>query len=151
MSKKSNITLNLLLPDDNYIGINSDNKNKNKNGKININTLYSSITNVNSNSDYIGKSLVKSIERSRKKRLYVMLMCYNDCCRKIKQADINGDNYIFFDVPQSVNGCPKYNPKIITNYISDNLRNKCLDTIIINKGKTIYINWEHLEINIENN
>jgi hypothetical protein len=144
MGKK--ISIRSLFPDENCKGSIC------KSGKLDINTLYSSVPNSIGcpTEEYIGKDLIKSIEKGRKKRLQVMLMCYNNCCRKIKEAENNGEYFIFFEVPQSVNDCPKYNPIIITEYISQNLRNKCLDTVIIDKGKTIYVNWEKLEMNIEN-
>ena len=147
MSKeKSNLSLLTLLPE--YSG----QGNICRNGKFGIKTLSNnSIIKKNmGKEEYIGKDLIKSIEHGRKKRLQVMINCYNNCCKKIKEADKDNEQYIFFTVPTSVPGCPKYNPVVILEYISENLRNKFIDTLILDNGKTIYVNWANLEINIEN-
>lgn len=99
--------------------------------------------------EFIGKDLIKSIERSRKKRLEVMVLCYNNCCRKIKEADHEDDKQIIFKIPRAVPGCPKYNPMIVLEYISENLRERWFDTLVLDDGETIYINWENMELYIE--
>jgi hypothetical protein len=150
MSKeKSNLSLLTLLPG--HSG-HSGQGNICRSGKFGIETLSNNsiIKRVSGKEEYIGKDLIKSIEYGRKKRLQVMINCYNNCCKKIKEADKDNEQYIFFTVPTSVPGCPKYNPVVILEYISENLRNKFIDTLILDNGETIYINWENLEINIEN-
>ena len=148
MSKEtSTLTLLSLLPK--YAG----KGNISRDGKLGIDNLAKSVGIKNNieKEDYIGKDLIKSIERGRKKRLNIMIKCYNECCKRIKEADKNNEYYIFFTVPVSVPGCPKYNHIVILEYISENLREKFLDTIVLDNGETIYVNWENLEANIENN
>ena len=140
------ITIDVLFPN------NKDYNNSSSSGsnKLDLDSLFSGTQNLAEKKDtHVSKNLLKTIERSRGKRLKVMIDNYNLCCEKIKQADENDLDYIFFTVPKTTPNCPKYSPTSVIEYISKNLREENIDTYIC-KDDTLFVTWRDIELNKEN-
>lgn len=114
--------------------------------KLDIDTLFDGHQELSSRKESnVSKGLLKTIERSREKRLKVMIDNYNICCEKIKIADANDLDFIFFTVPKTAPNCPKYSSESVLGYISKNLRKEYMDTVIMSDD-TIFITWKDIEL-----
>lgn len=136
----NNITVDILFPD--------GTRNKG-NGKLDIESLFKGTAQLtNKKESFTSDDLLDSIENNRRKKLKVMIEQYNKCCKTIKAADTNGDDYTTFTVPQSAPECSTYSSVDVLEYISENLRDKFIDTLIVNPT-SIFITWKDLELKLE--
>lgn len=136
----NNITVDILFPD--------GTKNRG-NGKLDIDSLFKGTPQLtNKKEDFTSSDLLSSIENNRKKKLKVMIEQYNLCCKTIKSTDSDGNDYTMFTVPQSVPECSTYSSVDALEYISENLRSKFIDTLIVN-DTSLFITWKDLELKLE--
>ena len=136
----NNITIDILFP----------NGTRNRgNGKLDIESLFKGTAQLTSKKEnFTSDDLLDSIENNRRKKLKAMIEQYNKCCKTIKLADIDGCDFITFTVPQAAHECSTYSSVDVLEYISENLRRKFIDTLIVDPT-SIFITWKDLELKLE--
>ena len=73
---------------------------------------------------------------------------YNQCCYKIKEADNIGLTDIMFELPDIILENSSFKHKDAIEYISKNLREQNIDTLILKENK-LFITWKYIELNKE--
>ncbi len=128
----------------------SSNHNYNRNiGTINVDMISAGrCINSDPEKDFNSHELLKNIYDKRKKRRNWLVEMYNLCCNKIKDADDNGITDIVFELPPIIMENSKYMHKEAIEYISKNLRDQHIDTLLLD-NKSLFITWKYLELNIE--
>ena len=73
---------------------------------------------------------------------------YNFCCNRIKDSDTNGITDLVFELPELIIDASIYKEKECIEYISKNLRDQHIDTLILKNNK-LFITWKYFELNKE--
>ena len=128
----------------------SNNHNYNRNtGKIDVNMISSGKSiNIDPSKDFNSHNLLNGIYERRKKKRNWLVDMYNLCCNKIKDADDAGLTDITFVLPEIILENSSYRHLEAIEYISKNLRDQRMDTLILDK-KSLFITWKYLELRLE--
>jgi hypothetical protein len=128
----------------------SNNHNYNRNtGKIDVNMISTGKSiNIDPSKDFNSHNLLGNIYERRKKKRNWLVDMYNLCCNKIKDADDAGLTDITFTLPEIILENSSYRHQEALEYISKNLRDQRMDTLILDK-KSIFITWKFLELRLE--
>ena len=128
----------------------SNNHNYNRNtGKIDVNMISNGKSiNVDPSKDFNSHNLLNSIYEKRKKKRNWLVEMYNLCSNKIKDADDAGLTDITFILPEIILENSSYRHQEAIDYISKNLRDQKIDTLILDK-KSIFVTWKYLELKLE--
>ena len=139
----SRMTIENLMP--------SNNHNYNNTKKLDVFTISNGKKiNTDPDRDFNSNDLLNSIYEKRQKYRNWLVDIYNQCSNKIKQADDDGLTDIIFELPDIILENSSYKHKDAIEYISKNLREQKIDTLIIDKKK-IFITWKYIELNKEFN
>ncbi len=128
----------------------SNNNNYNRNtGKIDVNMISNGKSiNLDPSKDFNSHNLLNSIYEKRKKKRNWLVEMYNLCSNKIKDADDAGLTDITFILPEIILENSSYRHQEAIDYISKNLRDQKIDTLILDK-KSIFVTWKYLELRLE--
>ena len=127
---------------------NKHNYNRNT-GKLDVNMISSGKSiNIDPSKDFNSHNLLNSIYEKRKQKRNWLVDMYNLCCNKIKDADDAGLTDITFILPEIILENSAYRHKEAIEYISKNLRDQRIDTLVLDK-KSIFITWKYLELKLE--
>ena len=127
----------------------SYNHNYNKSGRLDVYTIsHGSKINVEPEKDFDSNELLNSIIGKRKKLRNWLVDMYNQCCYKIKEADNIGLTDIMFELPDIILENSSFKHKDAIEYISKNLREQNIDTLILKENK-LFITWKYIELNKE--
>ena len=127
----------------------SKNNNYNHSKKLNVYTISSGKQiNIDSSRDFNSNDLLTNIYERRKKIRNWLVDMYNLCCSRIKDADDNGFTDLVFELPELLIDESIYKEKECIEYISNNLRDQNIDTLILKNNK-LFITWKYIELNIE--
>ncbi|MBT5492122.1 hypothetical protein HOK00_07795 [bacterium] len=133
-----NITVDDLFP-----------KNRTKRGRLDTETLFRGTFNLTSiKEDLSHDELLETVMNGRKKKLKIMINYYNRCCKLIKDNINDGNDCMTFTIPQFIPDCTTYSSHETLEYITNNLRKKMIDTLILDECK-IFISWDYLELKLE--
>jgi hypothetical protein len=142
MDKMDKMTIDKLMP-----GSYSSYLNK---GKFDINSI-SKDKHINDDPDinFNSDDLLKTIKKRREKTRAHMVICYNLCCEKIKEADESGLTDLIFNLPNMIIMSNIYCKNIdLIRYISKKLEKQNLNTYIVSDTK-LFITWKFIELNKE--
>jgi hypothetical protein len=127
---------------------NKHNYNRNT-GKIDVNMISNGKSiNTDPSKDFNSHNLLNNIYERRKKKRNWLVDMYNLCCNKIKDADDTGLTDITFTLPEIILENSSYRHKEGLEYISKNLREQQIDTLILD-NKSLFITWKYLELKLE--
>jgi len=130
----------------------SQNNNYNRSKRLDVYTISSGKQiNIDPSRDFNSNELLTNIHERRKKIRNWFVDMYNFCCSKIKDADDSGLTDLLFELPELLIDASIYKEKECLEYISKNLREQNIDTLLINNGKKIFITWKYIELNKEKN
>lgn len=119
-------------------------------GKFDINSI-SKDKHINDDPDinFNSDDLLKTIKKRREKTRAHMVICYNLCCEKIKEADESGLTDLIFNLPNMIIMSNIYCKNIdLIRYISKKLEKQNLNTYIVSDTK-LFITWKFIELNKE--
>ena len=137
----NNMNIETLMP--------SNIHNYNNTKKIDVYTISSGKKiNIDPDRDFNSDELLKNIYERRKKIRNWLVEMYNLCCNRIKDADDNGLTDIMFELPPIILENSTYKHKDCINYISKNLRDQHIDTLILDNS-SLFITWKYIELNKE--
>ena len=138
----SKMNIETLMPSNN-------NNNYNKSKRLDVYTISNErIINLDPNKDFNSNYLLVNIYERRKKIRNWMVDMYNLCCNRIKDTDINGITDLVFELPELIIDTSIYKEKECIEYISKNLRDQHIDTLILKNNK-LFITWKYFELNKE--
>ena len=138
----SKMNIETLMPSNN-------NNNYNKSKRLDVYTISNErIINLDPNKDFNSNDLLVNIYERRKKIRNWMVDMYNLCCNRIKDTDINGITDLVFELPELIIDTSIYKEKECIEYISKNLRDQHIDTLILKNNK-LFITWKYFELNKE--
>lgn len=125
----------------------SYNKNYNTRKTLDVYTIsHGSKINVEPQRDFDSNDLLNSIINKRQKMRNWLVDMYNQCCYKIKEANESGLTDIIFELPDIILENSSFKHKDCIEYISKNLREQYIDTLIMNDNK-LFITWKYIELN----
>lgn len=128
----------------------SNNHNYNRQKKIDVYTISDGKKiNVEPDRDFNSVELLNTIQERRRKLRNWLVDTYNQCCARIKEANMNGLTDIIFELPEIIVENSAYKHKHAIEYISKNLREQSIDTLILD-DKKIFITWKYIELNLSN-
>ena len=128
----------------------SKNNNYNHTKKLDVYTISSGKQiNIDPSRDFNSNELLTNIYERRKKIRNWFVDMYNLCCIRIKDADDNGMTDLIFELPELLIDSSIYKEKECIEYISKNLREENIDTLIIDNNKRLFITWKYIELNKE--
>lgn len=127
----------------------SNNHNYNRTKKLDVYTISSGKQiNTDPDRDFNSNDLLSTIYERRKKLRNWLVDMYNLCCNKIKDADSFGLTDIVFELPPIILENSSYKHRDCIEYISKNLRDQNIDTLILDDSK-LFITWKFIELNKE--
>ena len=125
----------------------SNNHNYNRNKKLDVFTISDGKKiNIEPDRDFNSADLLSTIQERRRKLRNWLVDTYNQCCLRIKEANNAGLTDILFELPEIIVENSSYRHKDAIEYISKNLRNQAIDTLILD-NKKIFITWKYIELN----
>lgn len=128
----------------------SRNNNYNRSKRLDVFTISSGKQiNIDPSRDFDSNELLTNIYERRKKIRNWFVEMYNLCCVKIKDADDYGLTDLLFELPELLIDASIYKEKECMEYISNNLREQNIDTLLLNNGKQLFITWKYIELNKE--
>jgi hypothetical protein len=142
MDKMEKLTIDKLMPGNysSYL----------QKGKFDINSI-SKDKYINDDPDinFNSEDLLKTIKKRREKTRAHLVISYNLCCEKIKEADEAGMTDLIFNLPNMIIMSNIYCKNIdIIRYISEKLKKQNLNTYIVSDTK-LFITWKFIELNKE--
>lgn len=124
----------------------SKNNNYNHTKKLDVNTISSGKQiNLDPSRDFNSNDLLNGIYERRKKMRNWFVDMYNLCCNRIKDADENGFTDLIFELPELLIDSSIFKEKECLEYISKNLREQNIDTLLLNNNK-LFITWKYIEL-----
>jgi len=125
----------------------SYNKNYNTQKILDVYTIsHGSKINIEPQRDFDSGDLLNSIMHRREKMRNWFVNMYNQCCYKIKEADNLGLTDIMFELSDIILENSSFKHKDCIEYISKNLREQFIDTLILADNK-LFITWKYIELN----
>ena len=128
----------------------SRNRNYNNTKKLDVYTISSGKQiNIDPSRNFDSTELLANIYDRRKKIRNWFVDMYNLCCSKIKDADESGLTDLLFELPELLIDSSIYKEKECIEYISKNLREQNIDTLLLNNNTQLFITWKYIELNKE--
>ena len=125
----------------------SRNNNYNHSKRLDVFTISSGKQiNLDPSRDFNSNDLLTNIYERRKKIRNWFVDMYNLCCTRIKDADDNGFTDLMFELPELLIDSSIYKEKECLDYISKNLREQNIDTLLLNDGRRLFITWKYIEL-----
>lgn len=143
-SDRYSITVDQLFPSDKNVS-------GSRGRRFDVNSLFDGLPNQTEVQISMSHKILLEREKRRYDELHNQYMfAYKNCWDKIDSADNDGLKETIFEVLPNLPRYPKYSPQECLEIIQDKLRTEeFMDTLILEDGLSIYIDWSNIKRNKE--